>query len=84
MDGSGPEGDGSVNLNDVVVELLFNFDLVVQLVGNASDEFDNVVEVKKTKKQTKKKILHNEPRQYSQEKKLPNRSPTRLSILCYQ
>jgi len=45
MDGSGPEGDGSVNLNDVVVELLFNFDLVVQLVGSASNESDTVVEV---------------------------------------
>jgi len=43
------------------LNLSFIFDLVVQLVGNASDEFDNVVEVKKTKKQTKKKSSTTNP-----------------------
>jgi len=45
MDGSGPEGGGTVNLNDVVVELFFNFDLVVKLLGSACNESDTVVEV---------------------------------------
>jgi len=40
---------------------------------------------KKTKtKKNKKRNLLNEPRQYSQEKKLLNRSPTRLQILSHQ
>jgi len=42
MDGSVPEGDGTVNLNDVVVEIFFNFDLVVQVVGSASNESDTI------------------------------------------
>ena len=48
MDGSGPEGDGTMNLNDMVAELFFNFDLVVQLVGSASNESNTVVEVQQT------------------------------------
>ena len=42
MDGSVPEGDGTVNPNDVVVEIFFNFDLVVQVVGSASNESDTI------------------------------------------
>jgi len=38
-----------VNLNDVVDEPFLNSKLVVQLVGSASDESDNVVEVKRKK-----------------------------------
>ena len=46
-----------MNLNDVVDEPFFNFDLVVQLVGSTSDDFDNVVEVKKTPPHRTQKTL---------------------------
>jgi len=49
----------------------FNSDLVV-LLGNASDEFDNVVEVKKI---IKKNLLLNKPRKHLNEKRLPTRRP---------
>jgi len=55
-------------------------------LGSAIDEFDNVVEVKKPNKKTKKnkKLLLNKLRKHSKEKRLPTRRPTRLRILSHQ
>jgi len=42
--GSGPEGGCTVNSIDMMDEPFFN--LVMQLLGSASDAFDNAVKVK--------------------------------------
>ena len=92
MDGSMPEGNGTVNLNDVVVEIFFNFDLVVRVVGSASNESDTIG--RSNKPFAKKKafvqefdqpiFLLKEPRNHSNKKRLPHRSSTRLSTLSHQ
>ena len=53
--GSGPKGGYTVNLIDMVDEPFFN--LVMQLLGSASDAYDNVVEVQKKNKTKTKKTL---------------------------